>query len=461
MPSIDIADVFLRIYGELRAAVILNRAFAWRVSPGFHELAEDVAHAARAGSYEGVLSEPADSEAGQRERLAHLTGLDWAFKDVNPMTRGSAAPIGLRAIRERHARDGRFNARPDDGLLLAKLTLDTRDLAVEDRMPDLFSAVVVAPPPAPDQRVELELAPRDAHLSGGERRAGLRVACVPMLEDDEELHFEVREHDGLLWYRVEPEDAAKPDLLTRIAKVVDAAVADASIFTVAPEVSCSDTLLGSWAENARRAVVAGAPLRWVFAGTGNIPAPGPNTNTGHLLDATTGDVLLRQDKQFRFNIDPSQQTDKYPLPGLTGAKRAHEDIEIAVVTTVLELGCARVAILVCEDLGRAEELLGDLYAHGVSHIIAPVFSKETLPNFWEQAAAKNYTNAYAATVIVANSLVLARLVGTTGEAGAALVHGPQGGIVQTASAPDELIRYVLHDTRALEALDKRHPKHKH
>jgi predicted amidohydrolase len=452
MPSIDVADAFLTIYRELRPQVCLNRAYAWRVTTEFDDLAREVSQAARAGRYEGIVSEPADSETGQQERLAHLTGLDWAFKDVNPMTRGSGAPVGLRAIRERHARDGRFNSDPDDGLLLAKLTVDVRGVAVQDRMPDLFSAVVVAP--APGERVEFELAPRDAHLSGGERRAGLRVACMPMLEDDRELDFDTRHHDGLLWYRVEPKGAAEPGLGVRIAKVVDAAAADACLLTVAPEVSCSDELLKNWAENARRAVVADAPLRWVFAGTGNIPGPGPSTNTGHLLDATTGEVLLRQDKQFRFNIDARLQTGNYPLPGLTGAERAHEDIQIAVVTTVLELGCARVAILVCEDLGRAESLLADLYAHGVSHIIAPVFSKETLPNFWEQAAAKNYTNAYGATVIVANSLVLTRLAGKTGEAGAALVHGPQGGIVQTASAPDELIRYVLHDTRALEALDK-------
>jgi hypothetical protein len=312
MPSIDIADAFLSVYRELRPAVCLNQAYAWRVSAGFDDLARDVSEAARAGRYEGSLNEPATTDAGQRERLAHLTGLDWAFKDVNPMTRGSAAPVGLRAIRERHALQGRFNSEPDDGLLLAKLTLDTRGVAVEDRMPDLFSTVVVAP--APGERVELELAPRDAHLSGGERRAGLRVACIPMLEDDGELDFDTPHHDGLLWYRIGPSAAAEPDLSARIAKVVDAAAADASFLTVAPEVSCSDDLLERWAKNARRSVIAGAPLRWVFAGTGNIPTPGPNTNTGHLLDASTGEVLLRQGKQFRFNIDAELQAGNYPLP---------------------------------------------------------------------------------------------------------------------------------------------------
>jgi predicted amidohydrolase len=132
----------------------------------------------------------------------------------------------------------------------------------------------------------------------------------------------------------------------------------------------------------------------------------------------------------------------------------YEDIEIGFGIEVLEMHAARLAVLICEDLARVETLLEELYAYGVTHILAPVFSKETRPNHWEHVKAKDYGGAHGTTVLVANSLVLAHLNGAGGEVGAALAHTSSGSVVQTASRPEELIRYVLQEGKAPRPLDK-------
>ena len=58
-----------------------------------------------------------------------------------------------------------------------------------------------------------------------------------------------------------------------------------------------------------------------------------------------------------------------------------------------------------------------LYAFGVSHVLVPIFSKQTHPRHWEDNAARAYAAAQGATVIVSNSLVLARMKGTVGDVG--------------------------------------------
>ena len=81
-------------------------------------------------------------------------------------------------------------------------------------------------------------------------------------------------------------------------------------------------------------------------------------------------------------------------------------------------------MLVCEDLARIVDLAGPLRSHGISHVFSPVFSKETRAHHWEHQKAKEWANETGALVIVANSLVVARLMDPVGPWGTAMAHSP-------------------------------------
>jgi hypothetical protein len=54
---------------------------------------------------------------------------------------------------------------------------------------------------------------------------------------------------------------------------------------------------------------------------------------------------------------------------------------------------------------------GELFlSHGVSHILAPVFAKPQREWFWEHQAGLSYAREVGTTTVVANSLVIGRLM---------------------------------------------------
>ena len=114
------------------------------------------------------------------------------------------------------------------------------------------------------------------------------------------------------------------------------------------------------------------------------------------------------------------------LWGLNGRLPApvDEDLTPGERVTVVEAGGVRLAILVCEDLARVPALAGPLCSHGISLLLVPVFARPTKDRRWERARAEVYSDAIGSSVVVANSLVIAEILGATTPVGTAIAIAP-------------------------------------
>jgi predicted amidohydrolase len=214
------------------------------------------------------------------------------------------------------------------------------------------------------------------------------------------------------------------------------------VIGVAPELCLSPALLESWQAALReRKHAATSRLRLVVPGSGNVEQATPPANSAVLLDARTGEALVHQRKVHPFNFSQAD----LELWGLGGRLSApiDEDLSRGERLCVVEAGGARLAILVCEDLARLHAFAGALHGHGVSLILVPVFARPTKDRRWERARAEVYTDAIGASVVVANSLVVASILRTPLPVGTAIAVAPGEAAVGHASEPDDVVVFVL------------------
>jgi predicted amidohydrolase len=206
---------------------------------------------------------------------------------------------------------------------------------------------------------------------------------------------------------------------------------------------------------ATRSIPRDSQLRWVLVGTGNVCETDPPHNTAVLLDARTGEPIVYQSKQFRFDLSPDQQKGAYAFPAFGKAPRsiAYEDIDVSRKLRLVELGSARLAILICEDVSNLSYLLAKVHHNGVSHVLTPVFAKPTRYWFWEQQAADAFAKAQGTVVTVINSLVLGRKAGVGPMIPSSLVHTPWGSVVQQVTGPCGKMRAIVRDGEEPKALD--------
>ena len=179
----------------------------------------------------------------------------------------------------------------------------------------------------------------------------------------------------------------------------------------------------------------------MLAGSGDLNGSSPPANEAVLLDARTGEALVRQRKVHPFNF--SEQD--LELWGLAGRLTApiDEDLSRGERVCVVEAGGARLAILVCEDLARLHAFAAALHAHGVSLIMVPVFARPTKDRRWERSRAEVYSDATGATVVVANSLVIAEILRSPTPVGTAIAVAPGHAAVGHASEPDDVVVFAL------------------
>ena len=428
---VEYADSFCELFDRLKPAEFHAQGGAW--------MADGQVVATAAAVERAVLDgEPVAAPEGGRETFAVLRGLDAALAHANPLL-GAAAPPALTENALRYAESGRLDSGALPGALLPRFARPGRRGQLPDDPADAFGSVVRVDAADWDACDHVAL-PSRSRLTRPEREAGLRVATAPMIRKPDELVWEVEERSGMRFYRIHPADSEPT--WARVEKVIAAWDEQDVAIGIAPELSLSRALLDRWQAALRERKGAGASrLRLVVAGSGNVDGSSPPTNEAVMLDARTGEVLVRQRKVHPFNF--SQQD--LELWGLCDRLTApiDEDLNRGERVCVVETGGARLAILVCEDLARLHAFAGALHAHGVSLLLVPVFARPTKDRRWERARAEVYSDAIGSSVVVANSLVVAEILRSPPPVGTAIAVAPGHAAVGHSCEPDDVVVFAL------------------
>jgi predicted amidohydrolase len=438
----DYADLFCQLFDGLGFAEFRSAGEGWVGDARVLAIAAEVEAEAlddalnAAAAFERVERAPAGERA--RLRFASLLGLDAALAHANPLLAGVTPPV-LTEYALRYAERGRLDSGAVPGALLPRFARPGRRGQLPDDLADAFGAVVrvgAAEWAACDHRT----LPAHARLARPDREAGLRIAVAPMIREPDELHWEVHERGGLRFYRIHPAD--REQTWRRIDRVIAGWDEHDVAFGIVPELCLSPDLLERWQAALRgRERAATSRLRLVLAGSGNVERSTPPANTAVLLDASTGEAVAHQPKIHPFNFSPEdlelwRLSDRFRAP-------IDEDLSRGDRLCVIEAGGARVAILVCEDLARLHAFSPTLHAHGVSLILVPVFARPTKDRRWERARAEVYGDATGSTVVVANSLVMATILGSPTPVGTAIAVAPGHAAVGHASEPHDVVVFAL------------------
>jgi predicted amidohydrolase len=429
--SEDYADLFCELFDRLDPAQFHAEGEAWMADAQVAATAAGVEQAALDG-------EPIAASGDGSQAFATLLGLDAALAHANPLL-GGPAPPALTEYALRYAESGRLDSGALPGALLPRFARPGRRGQLPDDVADAFGSVVRVKSAGWDACDHAAL-PARSRLTRPEREAALRVATAPMIREPEELEWQVEERSGLRFYRIHPAD--REPTRARVEKVIAAWDEHDVAIGVAPELCLSQALLERWQVALRERVGAGTSrLRLVVAGSGNVAGSSPPANEALLLDARTGEVLVRQPKVHPFNFSHED----LELWGLADRLSApiDEDLSRGRRVCVVEAGGARLAILVCEDLARLHAFAAALHAHGVSLLLVPVFARPTKDRRWERARAEVYSDAIGSSVVVANSMVIAEILRSPTPVGTALAVAPGHAAVGHSSEPDDVVVFTL------------------
>jgi predicted amidohydrolase len=444
--SEDYPDLFCELFDGIDPAEFRSAGAEWIADPHVLAMAAEVEAEALDGTLSAAAAreriQRAPSGEGVRVGLALLLGVDAALAHPNPHLAG-VPPPPLAEYALRYAESGRLDSGAVSGALLPRYSRPGRRGQLPDDLADAFGAVV---------RVGARewaacdhcILPAHARLARPDREGGLRVGTAPMIREPDELHWEVHERGGMRFYRIHPTD--REATRRRIERVIAGWEEHGVAIGIVPELCLSPGLLECWQTTLRaRKRAATSRLRLVLAGSGNVERRTPPANTAVLLDAATGETLANQPKLHPFNFSPEdlrlwQLSDRFTAP-------IDEDLSRGERLCVIEAGGTRLAILVCEDLARLHAFSANLHAHGVSLILVPVFARPTKDRRWERARAEVYSDATGSTVVVANSLVMAAILGSPTPVGTAIAIAPGHAAVGHASEPDDVVVFALDGER--------------
>jgi predicted amidohydrolase len=459
--SSDPADLFTQLYDILDA-----RLGGEPLQPGValewltDELSQEVASWIEGSTVvdgslesEGIedsinqVDDPDEPEEGLKRVFAILCGLDRAFAHINPHT-ATYDQGALRPLAVRYAERGRFNSPATRGALLPRYAFPGRETVVPESLVESFVNVVRVPPRAWAMARHATI-PNRSDFGRLERQRGIRVGCVPAVQELGEVQLELVENVDRRFYAAH---ARLETVGSRAAEILDKLDASGAAIGVLPELALTDEILEVWKDVAvQRSPERTSRLKWLFIGTGSVGGDSPPANRGVLIDRRTGETLLEQDKMFPFTLDKSQLT-AWGLERVLGEEPCGEFITRGRRLSISECGLGRLAIFICEDLARIASIGGGVLAHGVSFALAPVFSAEIQEHYWEHAHAKDYASQVGTQVVVANSLVIARAMGLTGKVGTALAHGPAGWVIGESEAPTDICLFSLSVEAAVTAV---------
>jgi predicted amidohydrolase len=435
----DYADVCCVLHDRLDDDLVRDHGPAWVADASVNSRALDLA-----GEIEGGGTRPSrvymlGVNRGPVDTFIALRGLDLALCRVNPRLRGGErTPVPLLELESRLRRTGRLSTDATVGALIPELTL--RDQSGPPTHKRDLLQYVRRVPAASWERTDLQLIAPSKHLRRRDLRDGLEVACVPVIADPNEMLFAIRDTPAGPVYRIAPRDLAHTR--ARVGEIVSALDGSAIHLALAPELTLTPQLLEVWQAELRSC--RSRHLRYVLVGTGNIDPIGVRAaNRAVLLDGGTGAVLGHQAKLFPFTMTTTI-TDRWQLRPLLGDGPLAEDLQPAPTRmTVFELGAVRMAILICEDLNKPFDvgpLARDL---GISLLLVPVFSRPIQAYHWEQTAGATHAREIGTTVVVANSLVMASVIGTADPATALVVPSQGSALLGHARGPADLARFRL------------------
>ncbi|WP_143650909.1 hypothetical protein [Streptomyces phaeoluteigriseus] len=421
----DPADLFAILYDELPEEPFLGYdAAQWAAEKSFRDEAEkfrvDFSRDARL-DIDAIISmlQP----RSDRSLLAALNGLNKILLAVHPeFDDADSRALGpMESIGSRYRRTGRLNSDDVRGLLVPKLTRPGRPPGPQKKA-DGFDFIRLL---NDSGKIEFIRAGEDVDPAPPPNAGPVRVAFAPMLGSLADVSFVRTDRpDGTDGYRLAP--IAHP-IRNRMQRVLRSLDESGAILAILPEGSLSEDLLKIWASelkrtagNARR---DGSQLRWILAGTGPCASSDPPPNRAVLLHRYTGQPVFQQDKINGFTLTDGQ-IHSWGLAGELGNGMAYEDIQHGLSTIVCECNIGRIAISICEDLGRPAASGSDLQRFGLTHLFVPVFSQPLRKRGWERIGAEPHVFQVGTWVCVANSLVVGRAQGKAGPVNIALVVGP-------------------------------------
>lgn len=285
--------------------------------------------------------------------------------------------------------------------------------------------------------------PRIDPLTVGTRgSAGMPIAAVPFYGRRSDITFEERRvpGDDTLFYSAGP--AHGLDRQDRIARALRAMDESGAVLALVPELTLDDRTLSKWRTEILASATTRTSLAWVLIGTGSVavgtesserihasssltlpaaPPPVPNAvNQAVLMDARTGQVVLTQAKQRGFTIT-KRNIESWGLDDELTPRKHTEWLDSARQLQVLETAHGRLAILICEDLGRTMSI-GALAAEiGVALVLSPVFGALIIgdpayraPDIWSHSAAEALSAEIGSRVAVCNSSAVTRRYNGTG-----------------------------------------------
>ncbi|CAO3362620.1 nitrilase-related carbon-nitrogen hydrolase [Azospirillum melinis] len=338
------------------------------------------------------------------------------FRNDDPL------PAERLEARRRLNRDGRLNADPADGQLILRPGLLARAMNFRETAPpdgdpeafdpvDLFASLLVVPPGLtieaerdgdPDRRIAVEYR-RIATVSDQDPSDPAwrpLIGVVPLAQAEDDLPIRQFRRDGEDWYDPTPRDLGR-----RAADAVAGLAAQGATFILFPEVSAGpDTV--SAIRQALRTQAVGGPIRYALVGVKEEVAGRPR-NRAILLDRC-GRMAGSQTKLHCWDLD-SDQCRSYDLRDRNGRLLdcAREDIETGDRFILFELpDFGRLAVAICEDLGRTEPSAWIASGMMVDWLVTPVMDSGLTTERWQAKEGAASSRAGYCRVIVANSMAL-------------------------------------------------------
>ncbi|TDB75827.1 hypothetical protein E1264_39345 [Actinomadura sp. KC216] len=397
------ADLFVRLYDSIADGVFQDwTAARWYADERVRRRAGEIADIVLD---DGVLDPAATAEIiaadGDLGRFTIMLGLDIALAHASPYGPYHGTPA-LAPVLVNYLTEGKLNGQGTTGALLPRCAFPGRPRGLRTKA-EFFGVHRI--PQAMWDRIDHRVLPavNDPHFGRDEPVA---VGCAPVLETFDDVDIEFEERHGMTVYRLRPMDSS--GIRSRVKAIVRRLDESGAQLAVMPEASLSDSLLELWKEVAFD--TAGRdrdrrPLRFLLLGSGPLGGEDPPPNRAVLLDRWTGQELLVQDKLSGFTLTADQMR-LWRLPDAPPSGTAVEYARPGTRIGVLDSSLGRLAVLICEDLGRSIGWEREFEACGVSHLLVPIFSKPILEHRWEDQGAERQVAGLGTWVAVSNSLAV-------------------------------------------------------